>query len=348
MSTATNAASNLVSVKKTENELRQYDIGQIFDMPQAKGRMALGWDSVGHPAVPRRNKDYVFRVEPLREILAFLNNPRGDALFITGPTGSGKTSCVNQVLSRLHWPTQFFTMSGRVEFQDLVGQFRLVSKNPGEPPVMVFVHGVLPQAMKEGHVLLINEADVGDPSQLVGLNDIIEGNPLVIAENAGEVIHPHKMFRVIFTGNSTGCGDDTGHFQGVLKQNLAFMDRCRMLEIGYMEVKEEQALLSKLVPDLPAMLVTPLVTVANSIRKSFMGDSGTGADGKISVTMSTRTLLRWAALAVDFTGHAKQLQYALDISLLRKIPKSDAGQRLAIEQMAQSVLGDEWIGNTTI
>ncbi|MBO0180522.1 AAA family ATPase, partial [Vibrio parahaemolyticus] len=89
-------------------------------------------------------------------------------------------------------------------------------------------------AMREGHVLLINEVDLVDPAELSGLNDILEGRPLVIAQNGGEIIKPHPMFRVIVTGNSTGSGDPSGLYQGVMMQNLAAMDRYRFSVVPYM------------------------------------------------------------------------------------------------------------------
>jgi cobaltochelatase CobS len=87
--------------------------------------------------------------------------------------------------------------------------------------------GPLAVAMREGHLLLINEVDLADPAELAGLNDVLEGRPLVITQNGGEIIKPHPMFRVVVTGNSTGSGDASGLYQGVMMQNLAAMDRYR-------------------------------------------------------------------------------------------------------------------------
>jgi cobaltochelatase CobS len=40
---------------------------------------------------------------------------------------------------------------------------------------MSYVHGSLSQAVRDGHLLILNEIDLMDPSELAGLNDIIEG-----------------------------------------------------------------------------------------------------------------------------------------------------------------------------
>ena len=91
----------------------------------------------------------------------------------------------------------------------------------------------------------------GDAAELAGLNDIVEGAPLVIAANGGEVIRPHPKFRVIATGNSAGTGDTSGLYQGVLRQNLAFLDRFRVIQVDYPDDATEQGLLRTLVPKLP-------------------------------------------------------------------------------------------------
>jgi cobaltochelatase CobS len=135
-----------------------------------------------------------------------------------GPTGSGKTSSVTEIAARLNWPVQQVTAHGRMELTDLIGHHALVAGAPGEPPTMKFMYGPLAIAMREGQILLINELDLADPAEIAGLNDIVERRPLVIAQNGGEVIKPHPMFRVIATGNSTGTGDNSGPYQGILMQ----------------------------------------------------------------------------------------------------------------------------------
>ncbi|NMU52996.1 AAA family ATPase, partial [Vibrio parahaemolyticus] len=108
---------------------------------------------------------------------------------------------------------------------------------------MTFVYGPLALAVKHGHLLIINEMDLAEPAELAGLNDILEGAPLVIAQNGGEIIIPHNKFRFIATGNSAGSGDQTGLYQGVLQQNLAFLDRFRIIEATYAEPSVEEAIL---------------------------------------------------------------------------------------------------------
>lgn len=309
----------------------------IQDAPETMTVKVLS--DASNPFIPKTDSMYVFRKEFLRDVYAFLMSPGNDALYITGPTGSGKTSGIAQVASRLHWPVQQITAHGRMEFTDLVGFHALVSKTPGETPVMQFMYGPLATAMRNGHILLINEVDLMDPSELAGLNDILEGRPLVIAQNGGEIIQPHPLFRVVVTGNSVGSGDSTGLYQGVQMQNIAAMDRYRFVEVGYTDPEVEMKILSLACPRLNDQLTASMVKVANKIRYLFMGDGNDAHDQTINITMSTRTLVRWAKLAINFHPAPNALAIGLDQALL---VRANAEEKAAINRIAKDVFGDLW------
>lgn len=320
------------------SQTAQFPIGKTFNLPEVPDKVtAIGFADSTNPFIPATDQNYVFRKAFLREALAFLKEPSGDALFITGPTGSGKTSGVTEIASRLNWPVQQCTAHGRMELSDLIGHHALVSGAPGEVPSMQFMYGPLAIAMKEGHILLINELDLADPSEIAGLNDVIEGRPLVIAQNGGEIIKPHPMFRVIATGNSAGTGDQSGLYQGVLMQNLAFMDRFRFTEVGYADEEAELEILERVTPRLPESIRKGMVRIANEIRKLFLG--GEDNEGEISLTISTRTLVRWAKLSLVFRGAPNALEYALEQALLIRAAKEE---REAILRISKDVFGGGW------
>jgi len=81
-------------------------VRDAFNIEAPEGFAVEGLDDANNPHIPRRNDDYVFRREHLRDLLAYLQAPAGDGLYITGPTGSGKTSLVLQTAARLNWPVQ--------------------------------------------------------------------------------------------------------------------------------------------------------------------------------------------------------------------------------------------------
>lgn len=310
-----------------------YDGEKRIEMP-ANLRI-LGFSDDKNPAVPIAHENYVFRREVLRDLLGFLRKPNNDALFITGPTGSGKTSAVLESCARLNWPVQSLTLNSRFEFAQLTGHFTFSASAPGEAPQMRFQYGPLATAMKYGHVLILNEVDLADAGELAGLNDILEGRPLVLAENAGEVLHPHPMFRVICTANSCGNGDNSGRYAGVQQQNLAFLDRFRFLEVPYQDPRVEEELLMQLVPTMKPVL-GGMVQLANEIRKLF-------TEGRLSVTLSTRTLVRWAQIAQDFRNSPNSLEYGLKRVLLIR---SEPEESQAIVGLCRTVFGDAWSSAT--
>lgn len=319
------------------NPTQKFSVATAFAMPEIPARVeAIGYTDDTNPFIPSRNDAYVFRKELLREVLAFLNDPSGDALYVTGPTGSGKTSGITEIASRLNWPVQQMTCNGRMEASDLIGHYVLSSENPGETPQMRFQYGPLSNAMREGHILLLNEVDVVDPAELSGLNDVLEGRPLVITANGGEIIKPHPMFRVVVTGNSTGNGDSTGLYQGVVMQNLAAMDRYRFTRVDYPHADVEGNILGNAAPGIPAVIRDRMVRVANEIRSLFVG----AGEGQLAVTMSTRTLVRWANLAIAFRGAPNAMEYALRQALLLRAAPEEAE---AIVRIAKDVFGDSWI-----
>lgn len=273
----------------------------------------MGFEPSDNPNIPRK-KDYVFRKESLRDVINHLDCSFGDGLLITGPTGSGKTSLAEQVLARLHWPAQSYTCGGSTEFMDLVGQWVMVK---GET---VWMDGCLTKAMREGHVLILNEIDLVDPAELANMNGIMEGAPLVISQLGGEVVHPHPSFRVIATSNSNGSGSD-GLYVGVQRQNMAFLDRFNVTKVWYADEDIEMEVLEKVAPNIPKTIRKKMISLANKVRNVFAGDDDSNVD--LSITFSTRTLIRWAIQTQRNQGANCPLSYALDRALLNRCSEEE-------------------------
>lgn len=324
-------------ISKVPNPVAIKVAGKFNNLKLPDDITVLGYDAPSG-TVPALNPNYHFRREILREVFEFLNDPDGDALMLTGPIGSGKTSAIGQIAARLNWGCDAITASGNFTFDTLVGHNTLMAPTPGAQPVMRFKYGMLPKAMKYGRILLINEFDYANPSEMGGLNDILEGAPLIIPENGGEVIEAHPMFRVVVTGNSFGSGDKTGVMPGIKVQNPAFLDRFRVSYVPYMEKEEELALTKAMFNSIPEDLLKAFIDVANGIRTQFLGNETT--EPTLSTTMSTRVLLRWIHLATAFRNpEVSSMQLALDHALLRRV---DVEDREGIRKMCSDTFGDQW------
>ncbi len=302
------------------------DAGTVFS-GQASGRMIKGFHAATS-RTPPINPHYVFP-DTIRDLVVWFMQP-SDPLYLFGPTGSGKTSLIHQVAARLNYPVFDVTGHGRLEFADLTGHLSL------DQGSMRFEYGPLALAMRYGGLFLLNEMDLLDPATAAGLNGVLDGLPLCLAENGGEVIPPHPMFRFIATANTNGASDETGLYQGTLRQNLAFMDRFWICEVPYPAEDTELALLSRTAPALPDTLRKGMVEFANHVRTLFTGEAE-GQD-RIDVTFSTRTLLRWADLTLRFQPLAQQgippVLYALDRALGLRAHRST---RALLHELSQRI-----------
>ncbi|MDO4938287.1 MAG: AAA family ATPase, partial [Sutterellaceae bacterium] len=226
----------------------------------------------------------------------------------------------------------------RFEFSDLRGQWGLTQDENQSNPTMKYIHNALPLAMRNGWILVLNEADLASPGELSALNDVIEGRSLLIAENKGQVIKPHPMFRLIVTGNSNGAGDDSGLYQGVQQQNVAAMDRYRMLKVSYPTQSVEEGILANVASGIHATIRSKMCQFAQEMRKAFTGANGVAAS--ISVPFSTRSLVNWASTVQFYMNSSDTpLKRSLELFFLNKLSAEECE---AANSIAVAVFGQEW------
>ena len=267
------------------------------------------------PNVPAIDPDYRFEPEQARAVTHSLAS--NDRILLVGPTGAGKSSLIAQLAARLNWPVTRINLHGDTSAVDFLGSHKV--KNGS----VFFAHGVLPQAMKAGHILVLEELDAADPGILFTLQGVLEeGGTLTIADNAGEVVVPHPRFRLVATANTLGAGDESGGlYAGTQVLNAAFLDRwTTVFRIGYLPADEEVKLVEAKAPALSHALVDGLVKLAGAIRKAIDEET-------LFQAFSTRRLLAFAR-KIGPLG----LTHALEATVLNKLPKTD---RVIVAELAQ-------------
>ena len=297
----------------------------------------MGYKDATNERIPKKNPNYVFDLDFLRDVLLFLSNPMGTGLWLTGPTGCGKTSGILEVAARLNWPVIDLTLSNRFEFAELKGQWGFTHEKYEKEGTMKYIHSALALAMKYGWILILNEADLASPGELSALNDILEGRDLVISENRAEVIKPHDMFRLVVTGNSNGSGDMTGLYAGVQQQNAAAMDRYRVVKVSYPSIEIEKGILANIAPDVPENMRELMCKYAQEMRGCYMRDAS------ISIPFSTRTLVHWVQNLRGYLTVSNPMKKSLQLFFLNKL--SDVEYDAAIST-AITVFGNqngEWL-----
>lgn len=232
--------------------------------------------------VPSVNKAYFFG-EHTNDVILDVIERR--PVLLTGHTGCGKTSLVEQIAARINQPMIRSNMNGQTTVGDFVGMWTVKG---GET---VWVDGVLPRAMKEGHWLVIDEIDCADAAILATLNAVLEKNGvLTLKEKGFEVVKPHENFRLFATANTVGCmAVYRSLYQGTNLMNEAFLDRFRVYHVNYLPEKEEIKVLMATVEKLTPAICQKMVSVANMVRESFRKE-------EISTTFSTRRLIDWAEM----------------------------------------------------
>lgn len=268
------------------------------------------------PLAPTLEPAYKFQEEHIRRLLLWIGGVAGRNLLITGPTGCGKSSLIEQLCARLGRELYRVPCHGRLEFSELTGQLTVMTDGSTK-----FVHGPLPRAMQTGSVLLLDEMNFIHPSAIGALNTILDGGPLLIPET-GELIQPHPDFRIVATGNAVDHGDDASLYRGTQRMNLALIQRFLTLKAGYLKPLEEAAMIHRTAPGLPGKAIEVMVSVAEDVRAAF-------TRGDIESTVSTRTLVKWARVLqvrvpVLVANPEDELRFALQFVLTDALKVEDA------------------------
>lgn len=316
--------------------MQMLDAGQVFSGKKS-GTLVGGFDAPCE-RTPVRKPGYMMSLWLKDVIMWFIYGD--EPLYISGPTGCGKTSGVKQVAAMLNYPVFEITGHNRLETPELVGHFALQNGST------VWVDGPLTMAMRAGGLFLLNEIDLLDPSTATGLNSVLDGSPLCIADTA-EVVQPAAGFRFVGTANTNGSGDDAGVYIGTLRQNAAFQNRFLHIEADYLSEQAEGLLLRNAAPNLPdtvyavmqkmTAIVRAILTgkdIEDSVLSNFSGVN-------LQVPISTRALLRWAYWTEKLEPMKKAgvnvMEKALDMSIANSC---DNVSKNTLHELLQRIAGE--------
>lgn len=212
------------------------------------------------------------KVYQLLELAADHNMPA----LLVGETGTGKTSIVQDIANCRNQPWVRFNLTGDTTVDEFVGKYELLA---GET---VWRDGILLQAMKHGHWLIVDEINVALPEILFALHSLLDDDRfVVVAGHNGEVVRPHQNFRFFATMNPVE------EYIGTKELNKAFQSRFNVvLEMTYPPKRDEIAIVEQHT-GLDKLEIAKMVDVATVLRTAKKND-------KIYYTCSTRDLIHWA------------------------------------------------------
>jgi len=253
-----------------------------FDIPFPVRKFAIPTDFV-----PVCDASYRFDYDTTLAILAgFMFNRR---VMIQGYHGTGKSSHIEQVAARLHWPTVRINLDSHISRADLLGKDAIVLKEGRQ--VTEYKEGLLPWAMQNPVALVFDEYDAGRPDVMFVIQRVLEADGRMTMLEQNKVIRAHKSFRLFSTTNTIGLGDVSGLYHGTQQINQGQMDRWNIVQtLNYLPHEQEvNIMLSK----FPHRAEEPwrreidlMVRVADMTRTGFMA-------GDLSTLMSPRTVISW-------------------------------------------------------
>jgi cobaltochelatase CobS len=282
----------------------------------------------GNEYVPDIDPAYRFDHDTTLAILAgFAYNRR---VMIQGYHGTGKSTHIEQVASRLNWPCIRVNLDSHISRIDLVGKDAIVLREGKQ--VTEFREGLLPWALQHPCALVFDEYDAGRPDVMFVIQRVLEVEGKLTLLDQNRVIRPHPGFRLFSTANTIGLGDTTGLYHGTQQINQGQMDRWNIVAtLNYLKHDAEVEIVLAKVPgfDTPEgrETISAMVRVADLTRSGFV-------NGDISTVMSPRTVITWAENASIFGD----VGFAFQVTFMNKC---DEIERASVAEYYQRCFGTD-------
>ena len=284
--------------------------------------------------VPNKDATYVpFGFH--KDLNTILSSKQFYPVFITGLSGNGKTTMVEQVCAALKRECIRVNISIETDEDDLIGGNTLVDGN------VVYREGPVTIAMKRGAVLILDECDRGS-NKLMCLQAILEGKPY-FNKKTGEVIHPTPGFNIVATANTKGQGMGDGKYMSAQILDDAFLERFAVtIEQEYPTSKVEKKIIMKKMERVEKVdedFADKLVQWSDIIRKTFR-------EGAIDDLISTRRLEHIVNAFAMFGDRMKAINLCIarfdeetKTSFLDLYTKVDAGVTMPSTEQVEADIG---------
>ncbi|MDE0173529.1 MAG: cobaltochelatase subunit CobS [Defluviicoccus sp.] len=278
--------------------------------------------------VPDLDEAYCFDHDTTLAILVALKHNR--RLLIQGYHGTGKSTHIEQVATRLNWPCIRVNLDSHISRIDLIGKDAIVLRDGKQ--VTEFREGILPWALQSPCALVFDEYDAGRPDVMFVIQRVLEVDGKMTLLDQNRVIRPHPAFRLMATANTVGLGDTTGLYHGTQQINQGQLDRWNLVAtLNYLPREDEEEIVLSKVPDYDdeggRKTISAMVSVADMTRAGFM-------NGDISTVMSPRTVITWAENSRLFDDIATAFRMTF-------LNKCDELERPAVAEYYQRCMGED-------
>ena len=149
-------------------------------------------------------------------------------ILIEGPTSSGKTSSIEYLAKRTGHHFVRINNHEHTDIQEYLGSY-VSDPSTGK---LVFKDGLLVQALREGHWIVLDELNLAPTDVLEALNRLLDDNRELVIPETQEVVRPHPHFMLFATQNPPGL------YAGRKVLSRAF--RNRFLEVHFEDVPQAE------------------------------------------------------------------------------------------------------------
>nr|MDT0250045.1 MoxR family ATPase [Endozoicomonas sp.] len=314
-------------------DVKWTNANEVFRVGQRKVK-ALDFDvpvfswSAPHPDAQEVDESYVFRTDILVPVLLSLAD--NNKAWITGHTGTGKSTLVKQIAARLGWPLITLSLDGEITRMDLIGRDSLTTKD-GQT-ISKFIDGVLPRAFSQPCILLCDEMDFVRDDIAYALQTALNENEVTITEDGGRLVRATQWSRIIATANTLGQGDDSGLYRGAKVQSQAFLDRfTTWIDVPYMDEDDERKLIRDKFGSLEETVVNQVLMYAREHREGFVNASVLQPLSPRGILALADKYLRYMPL---FSSNQAALKQAIGETLLNR---ANAEDRIVLEGIVNRV-----------
>ena len=249
--------------------------------------------------VPTTNQEYV-PWGHYDDILKIVKSELFAPIFVTGMSGNGKTTMIEQICSKLGRECFRVNITEGSDEDELIGSWRLINGD------MEWNDGPVILAMKRGAILLLDEVDLGT-EKIMCLQAPLEGKGIFMKKTR-EFVTPKKGFNIIATANTKGKGSDDGRFVGTRVMNEANLDRYDFtFEQEYATPATEKKILLKAMKkfgEVDEQFADCLVKWTGILRKSFV-------EGAVDEIVSTRRVVNICKAFAMFGNKKKAISLCL-------------------------------------
>ncbi|KAH8163567.1 hypothetical protein CIB48_g4679 [Xylaria polymorpha] len=179
--------------------------------------------------IPIERSDYIITPYIERNLLNLVRatSTRRFPILIQGPTSAGKTSMIEYLAN--YSGNKFVRINNHehTDLQEYLGTY--VSDSSGK---LRFQEGLLVQALRQGHWIVLDELNLAPTDVLEALNRLLDDNRELLIPETQEVVRPHENFMLFATQNPAGL------YGGRKALSRAF--RNRFLELHFDDIPEDE------------------------------------------------------------------------------------------------------------